>query len=53
MKINSFVCGLIAGVGIGYLLSGSDPEELIEEMETHVDAAKKVVNDGIRKGKKR
>lgn len=51
MRINSFVFGLMAGVGIGYLLSTRDKEEIIEGLESTAKIAKNLINDGMKKGK--
>ena len=53
MKIkNSFLFGLITGVGIGYYLASDDKEELIETVKDTARKVKDTVASGVEKGKK-
>jgi hypothetical protein len=49
---NSFLFGLLTGVGIGYYLASDDKEELIERVKDTAAQARDVVEGGIEKGRK-
>ncbi len=49
---NSFVLGILTGIGIGYYLATDDKEEFIDGVKSTVNKVKDVVEEGYRKGKK-
>ena len=49
---NSFVIGVLTGIGIGYYLATEDKEELMESVKDTAKKMKDTVSAGVEKGKK-
>ena len=49
---NSFVLGLLTGIGLGYYLATDDKEELMEGVKETAKKMKDTVSAGMEKGKK-
>lgn len=49
---NSFLLGVITGLGIGYYLASENKEELIDNVKSAAGKVKDVVSEGLARGKK-
>ncbi|MEO5674057.1 MAG: hypothetical protein ABIQ74_05370 [Chitinophagales bacterium] len=49
---NSFVLGILTGIGIGYYLATDDKEQFVDDVKGTINKVKDVVDEGFQKGKR-